>query len=96
MSLQSSSVKIPLTSLRTRKCNFFIMQCFLMILCVRLFLILMSLKDQIKVYLLIMSIQVSSKALSLKFVLNRHDFSPLYKYKQKQTNNASKKCLVYF
>lgn len=32
MSLQSSSVKIPLTSLRTRKCNFFIMQCFLMIL----------------------------------------------------------------
>lgn len=67
-----------------------------MILCVRLFLILMSLKDQIKVYLLIMSIQVSSKALSLRFVLNRHDFSPLSKYKQKQTNNASKKCLVYF
>lgn len=47
MSLQSSSVKIPLT-LRTRKCNFFIMQCFLMILCVRFFLILMSLKDQNK------------------------------------------------
>lgn len=37
MSLQSS-VKIPLTSLRTRKCNFFIMQCFLMILFMCMFI----------------------------------------------------------
>lgn len=43
-----------------------------------------------------MSIQVSSKALSLRFVLNRHDFFPLSKYTQKQTNNASKNAWCIF
>lgn len=50
MSLQSSSVKIPLTSLRTRKCNFLYNAMFLMILlCMFIFKYrIMSLKDQNK------------------------------------------------